>query len=220
VTISAPPVRTFKPRRRPLTPARAELLERLEPVWCIPEEGEGFDPLAVFGREAPLVLDIGIGFGDSLTTMAAAEPDVDVIGADVHTPGIASTLARIESMELANVRLLHGDALVFMGRLAPASLAGIRIFFPDPWPKARHRHRRMATAEHVERFVSTLRPGGWIHLATDIDDYALQVQRVCDARADLRGGVVERPDSRPVTRYERKGIDAGRTPIDLIYLRS
>ena len=216
---ASPPIRTFKPRRRPLSPARTELFERLAPVWCIDEVGEPFEPVAVFGRVAPLVIDIGIGFGDSLTTVAAADPTVDLIGADVHTPGIASTLARIESMGLTNVRLLHGDALVFLQRIAPGSLAGIRIYFPDPWPKARHRHRRMTSEEHLDRFVSLLEPGGTLHVATDMDDYAAQTRRVCDDHRSLEGGAVPRPAWRPVTRYERKGLDAGRSVTDLIYRR-
>ena len=214
-----PPVRTFKPRRRPLSPARSALFDRLAPQYCLAEAGPELDPAAVFARSAPVVLEVGIGLGDSLTAMAAAEPGLDVIGADVHTPGIASSLARVEELGLDNVRLVHGDALVFLRRLAPGSLAGIRIFFPDPWPKARHRHRRMATAERVDRFVRVLAPGGWIHLATDIADYAAQMQRVCDGRDDLAGGAVERPPDRPVTRYERKGLVAGRAATDLVYRR-
>lgn len=202
-----------------MTAARAELFGRLAPIWCLDEIGEHLDPVAVFGRSAPLVLDIGIGFGDSLTTAAAADPDVDLIGADVHTPGIASTLARIETMGLTNLRLVHGDALVFLARLSPGMLAGIRIYFPDPWPKVRHRHRRITSAANVERFVSLLRPGGRLHIATDSADYATATRSVCDAHPDLEGGVVERPDWRPVTRYERKGITAGRTAIDLLYRR-
>lgn len=192
-------------------------MARLAPVWCVDEEGDRFDPAAQFGRSAPLVVDIGIGLGDDLTTMAAADPDTDVFGCDVHTPGIASTLARIESSGLTNVRLVHGDALVFLDRIAPGALAGIRIYFPDPWPKARHRHRRMATEEHVDRFVRLLGHGGFLHVATDIDDYAAQVERVCDAHPALEGGAVDRPAWRPVTRYERKAIDAGRTVTDLLY---
>lgn len=202
-----------------MTTARAELFERLAPVWCLDEVGGPFDPDAVFGRTAPLVFDIGIGFGDSLTTAAADDPDVDLIGADVHTPGIASTLARIETMGLTNLRLLHGDALVFLARLSPGILAGIRIYFPDPWSKVRHRHRRITSAANVDRFVSLIRPGGRLHIATDIADYATAARSVCDAHQNLEGGVVERPDWRPVTRYERKGIAAGRTAIDLIYRR-
>lgn len=198
-------------------------MARLEPVWCVAETddaaGARFDPAMVFGRVAPLVVDIGIGFGDSLTTMAAADPDVDVIGCDVHTPGIASTLARIDTMGLANVRLVHGDALVFLDRIAPGALAGIRIYFPDPWPKARHRHRRMTTRLHVDRFVRRLAPRGFLHVATDIDDYAVQTRRVCDGHPDLEGGVIDRPDWRPVTRYERKGLAAGHAITDLLYRR-
>lgn len=208
---------TFKPRRRQLTPGRSALLERLEPEFCVDEEGGRFDAGAEFGREAPLVLDIGIGYGDSLTTAAADEPDVDVIGADVHTPGIASTLARIETMGLTNVRLVHGDALRFADRLAPGSLHGLRIYFPDPWRKARHRNRRMASSANVDRFVTLLSIGGTLHVATDIDDYARQVATLCDAHPGLVGGVVARPTWRPETRYERKGIDAGRTVTDLLY---
>jgi tRNA (guanine-N7-)-methyltransferase len=215
-----PPVRTFKPRRRPLTSARADLLERLSPIWCLAETGAPIDARAVFERSAPVVLDIGIGLGETATAMAALDPATDTIGVDVHTPGIASTLARIEATELTNLRLVHGDALVFLDRVPPGSLAGIRIFFPDPWPKARHRHRRMATPQHVARFAAALRSGGWIHLATDIDDYALQMQRVCDEHPRLTGGVVARPDTRPITRYERKGLAAGRSTTDLLYRRT
>ncbi len=112
---------------------------------------------------------------------------------------------------------MHGDALVFAQRLAPASLAGILLFFPDPWPKARHRHRRMVSKDNVARFVELLASGGYLHVATDIADYALQTERVCGAHDALVGGVVERPSSRPVTRYERKGLRAGRPSTDLVY---
>ena len=202
-----------------MTAARADLFERLVPVWCVDEVGERLDTAVLFGHVAPVVLDIGIGFGDSLTTAAAADPNTDLIGADVHTPGIASTLARIESMGLANVRLLHGDAIVFLARIAPESLAGIRIYFPDPWPKVRHRHRRMTTAANIERFVSLLQRHGTLHIATDSSDYAAGTQRICDAHPELAGGVVDRPDWRPITRYEEKAIAAGRAAIDLLYHR-
>lgn len=218
-SLARPDFRTFKPRRRQLTPARAELFERLAPVWCLAESGAALDPAEVFGRTAPLVIDIGIGFGDSFTTSAAEDPQVDLIGADVHTPGIAASLARVEAMGLSNVRLVHGDALVFLRRVTPGSLAGIRIYFPDPWPKNRQRHRRMTSAANVDRFVSLLADRGTLHIATDSEEYALATQAVCDADPRLEGGVIDRPDWRPVTRYERKGIDAGRRSTDLLYRR-
>lgn len=192
-------------------------MERLRPAWCVAETGDAFDPVTAFGRAAPIVVDIGIGLGDSLTTMAAADPGTDVIGIDVHTPGIASTLARIESMGLANVRLVHGDALVFLDRIAPGTLAGIRIYFPDPWPKARHRHRRMISEQNVARFVHLLAPEGFLHVATDIDDYAVQTERILDVHHRLEGGMVDRPAWRPVTRYERKGLTTGHAITDLLY---
>jgi tRNA (guanine-N7-)-methyltransferase len=211
-------VRTFKPRRRSLSPRRQATFDRLGPAYCVDERGPPFDRAAEFGRAVPLVLDIGIGSGESLTTMAAAEPEHDLIGCDVHTPGIASTLARIETMGLTNVRLVHGDALEFCERLEPGSLSVIRIYFPDPWPKVRHRHRRLLSEANVDRFVTLLTPGGCLHVATDITDYAEQAERVCAAHPALDGGPIERPAWRPVTRYERKGLDAGRTVTDLWYV--
>jgi tRNA (guanine-N7-)-methyltransferase len=173
----------------------------------------------VFGRSAPVVLDIGIGLGDTTLAMAAAQPELDVIGVDVHTPGIASSLAGIEEHGLSNLRLVHGDALEFLDRLAPSSLTGVRVFFPDPWPKARHHHRRIVRADVVARLVARLRPAGWIHLATDNAEYAAVMQRVCDDHPELRGGPLERPPERPLTRYEEKGLAAGRTVTDLRYVR-
>jgi tRNA (guanine-N7-)-methyltransferase len=195
------------------------LFDRLKPLWCLDEVGCEFDPVAVFGRGAPLVFEIGIGSGESLTSAAADDPETDLIGADVHTPGVAATLARIDSMGLTNVRLLHGDAMVFLERLTPRSLAGIRIFFPDPWPKARHRHRRITSSANIDRFVSLLQQGGSLHVATDIAEYAAATQYVCAAHPELDGGVVARPEWRVVTRYETKGIEADRTATDLIYRR-
>ena len=123
--------------------------------------------------------------------------------------------------DLGVERVVHVlcDVLGFLDRIAPSSLAGVRIWFPDPWPKARQRHRRLVRDDVVARLVPLLRPGGWLHLATDIDDYAAQMQRVCDDHADLTGGPIERPAWRPVTRYEARGLGAGRTVTDLWYAR-
>lgn len=215
--VERPSRRTFKPRRRRLSPSRAAALERLAPEWTLAESGPQLDLDAVFGREAAVVLEIGIGIGDTLVAMAISQPEFDVIGCDVHTPGIAAALIGIEQHGLRNVRLVHGDALEFLSRLAPHSLIGVRIFFPDPWPKPRQRPRRLVNADVVDRLVSHLRSGGWLHLTTDIDDYALQIQEVCGAHHALRGGPIERPAERPITRYERKGSAAGRTVTDLWY---
>ena len=214
-----PPVRTFKPRRRALTPRRAELFERLAPRFTLEDQGPLLDLADVFGRDADVVLDIGFGIADSLLAMAIAQPELDVIGVEVHTPGIAGALAGIERYGLSNVRLVHGDAVLFLDRLTERSLTGIRIFFPDPWPKARHHHRRLVRDVIVDRLVALLRTDGWLHLATDNDDYAEQIQRVFDANPALRGGPMPRPPDRPVTRYEQKGIDAGHHVVDFRYAR-
>jgi tRNA (guanine-N7-)-methyltransferase len=215
-----PPVRTFKPRRRSLSAARSALFERLAPTYSLDERGPLLDLAGVFGRRAPVVLDIGIGAGDALVEMAVAEPELDVIGCDVHTPGIAAVLAGIEQHSLGNVRVVHGDALIFLDRIPPASLTGVRIFFPDPWPKARHHHRRLVSGAVVARLVELMRPSGWIHVATDNADYAEQIGGVCGAHPQLTGGAIPRPPERSMTRYERKGIEAGRTIVDFWYNRS
>jgi tRNA (guanine-N7-)-methyltransferase len=214
-----PPVRTFKPRRRPLSRNRAELFERLTPVFTLSEDGSALDLEEIFGRPARVVLDVGIGVGETLLTMAVVEPELDVIGVDVHTPGIAHVLAGIEEHGLTNVRLVHGDALQFIDRLRPGSLAGIRIFFPDPWPKARHHHRRLVRDDVVAKLVELVGDDGWLHLATDNDDYAEQMKRACDEHPQLAGGPIQRPSRRPITRYEQKGIESGHTVVDLWYNR-
>jgi tRNA (guanine-N7-)-methyltransferase len=229
-----PPTRTFKPRRRPLSSSRAEVYARLAPRFALDESGPtlDFDQVfgdqvfgdqvfgdQVFGVHAQVVLDIGIGIGDVMIAMALAQPELKVVGCDVHTPGIAAVLASIEEHGLDNVRVVHGDALQFIDRLQPAALTGVRIFFPDPWPKIRQRHRRLVRADVVDRLVALLRVGGWLHLATDIADYAEQIERVCGSHPGLAGGVIERPLTRPVTRYEQKGLDAGRTATDFWYER-
>jgi tRNA (guanine-N7-)-methyltransferase len=218
--VEHPPTRTFKPRRRSLSSARAEVYARLAPRFVLDERGPMLDLDDVFGRAASAVLDIGIGIGDTMIEMAIAQPEHDVIGCDVHTPGIATSLARIDEHGLDNVRLVHGDALEFVERLAPRSLTGVRVYFPDPWPKVRQRHRRLVQPDVVGRLVDLLRPDGFFHLATDIDEYATQIERVCGSHPSLDGGAIARPRERPVTRYERKGIEAGRTVTDFWYTRT
>jgi tRNA (guanine-N7-)-methyltransferase len=193
-------------------------MARVGPHWLLDESGPVLDiPALTGGRDA--VLEIGIGKGEALIAMAAADPDVVAIGCDVHTPGIAASLAEIEQRELVNVRLVHGDALVFVERVGPDALAGVRIYFPDPWPKPRQHHRRLVRPDVVACLVDRVRVGGFVHLATDIDDYAAQMRRVCDDEPRLHGGAIDRPGWRPVTRYEQRGELAGRTATDLWYTR-
>lgn len=210
-------VRTFKPRRRRVSPSRAQVMQRLAASHLLDETGPVLELDAVFGREAPIVLEVGFGYGDATIAMAHHQPELDLIAVDVHTPGVAGVLEAIEQDGLPNVRVVQGDAIVFIDRLPACSLAGVRIFFPDPWPKIRQRHRRLVRPDLVARFVDKLAPGGVIHLATDVADYAAQMRNVC-TNADGLEPMSDVP-WRPPTRYELKGRDAGRSSTDLAYRR-
>lgn len=187
--------------------------------WAvIADAGEIVDLGETFGVGRPVILDIGFGGGQELVDIARTRPDEAVIGVEIHTPGIARVLAAVED-GLANVRVVDGDALEFLDRIAPGSLAGIRIFFPDPWPKVRQRGRRLVQTDNVRRLIDRLELGGTLHLATDVADYATQMEAVCAADGRLDGGRVARPDWRPETRFERRGRDEGRASVDLMYER-
>jgi tRNA (guanine-N7-)-methyltransferase len=215
-----PPQRSFKPRRRGLSASRLLAYERASAKWRIEIEGPMLDLADLFGRHGDVVLDIGFGGGEALIERAEVRPDEQVIGIDVHTPGVARVMREVESRGLANVRVAEGDVVELLARLPLRSLAGIRVFYPDPWPKQRQRGRRLIRAENVAQLAARLDDGGCLHLATDDDDYAAQMRQVCDATAGLTGGFVERPSWRPTTRFERRAIDAGRRSTDLVYLQS
>ena len=165
-----------------------------------------------------MVLDIGFGSGEALIELAERRPHERVLGIDVHTPGIAAVLEAVESRGLRNVRVAEGDVIDLAARIPVGSLATIRVFFPDPWPKRRQRGRRLIRSEIMDRLVPLLRVGGELQLATDVEDYAMQMVEVCAAVTGLLGGVIERPSWRPVTRYEQRAIDEGRRPVDLLYI--
>ncbi len=177
-----------------------------------------YDPAAWFGRAAPLILEIGSGMGESTAALAAAEPDVDHLAVEVFEPGIAALLMR--ATELTNLVVLRGDAVALLSEKVPeASLAGIRIFFPDPWPKRRHHKRRLVQPEFVALAATRLRPGGTLHMATDWADYAEQMRAVADAEPRLVGGEVPRPPWRPVTKFEARARAEGRDVHDFVYRR-
>jgi tRNA (guanine-N7-)-methyltransferase len=214
------PVRTYKPRRGRLGTASAEALQRLRPTYGVDVDGRLLDPAAVFGRRAPLVLEIGCGHGEATALLAAADPARDVLAVDVHTPGLGALLRRVEAAGLRNVRVADGDAVVVLrDMLAPGSLDEVRVLFPDPWPKARHHKRRLVTPAFAELVADRLRPGGRLHVATDWTHYADQVVQVVRDCRGLDGGPVPRPSSRPLTRFERRAHVAGRTVVDVVATR-
>ena len=217
VTVPSAAVRTFKVRRR-VTPGQADALARLLPVYGV-AGATPFSPVRAFGREAPLVLEIGSGMGEATAAMAAADPDRDLLAVEVHTPGLGTLLRRIEDAGLTNVRVLEGDAREVLAQLlAPGSLDEVRVFFPDPWPKARHLKRRLVTAEFAALVASRLRPGGRLHVATDWASYAAQVEQVLAGSAEYEVVARDR-EARPVTRFEQRGLDAGRQPYDVVARR-
>jgi tRNA (guanine-N7-)-methyltransferase len=225
-----PPIPSFVHHRSRLTEGQQQAWERWWPergrdVAALLSGAEPYDPQAWFGRAAPLVLEIGSGMGESTAALAAAAPGVDHIAVEVYEPGLAQLLMRTAAAELTNVVLLRGDAVALLRELVPpASLAGIRVFFPDPWPKRRHRKRRLVRPEFAALAASRLEPGGILHLATDWDDYAVQMRAVCDAEpslenvaADQPGGWTPRPEWRPVTKFEQRALLEGREVHDLMY---
>ncbi|MGI9644386.1 MAG: tRNA (guanosine(46)-N7)-methyltransferase TrmB [Ilumatobacteraceae bacterium] len=213
------PASTFKRRRRKLSPKRQAELEEWIGRWGLDPVGPPVDLDALFGRAAPVYLDVGFGHGESTIELARVRPDVDVIGVEVHDPGVVTVLDAVENVPLPNVRVVHGDVLSFLDRVPAGALAGVCVFFPDPWPKPRQRHRRLIRADVVAAFAERLRPGGELLLATDIVDYAEQMIEACDGDGRLTGGVADPPSWRPSTRFERRGRDEGRPATDLCYRR-
>lgn len=180
----------------------------------------GFSWSEVFGREAPLAVEIGCGIGEATVALAAARPGTNVLALEVWLPGVAETLGRVAEAGLDNVRLCGVDAVWLLEHVVPPdSLEELWTFFPDPWHKVRHHKRRLVAPGFAATAARRLRPGGWWRLATDWSEYAEQMVAVLDAEPLLEGGVVERWAERPLTKFERKGLAVGRTITDLAYRR-
>ncbi len=216
-----PPIRTFHPRRGRMSARRTGARDALWPEVGLTVEDGDRTPLDLddlFGRSAPRVLEIGFGMGDATAAMAAADPARDYLAVEVHTPGIASLLALIGEQSLTNVRVARGDALWLVQRLAPGSLDAVHVFFPDPWPKARHHKRRLVRPANVALLRDRLRPGGILHCATDWPHYADEMAVTLDGDPGLEFAGDDRAD-RPETKFERRGSGAGRPITDLRYRR-
>ena len=216
-------IRTYRPRRGRQGARHRDALHRLWPRFGVEISPAPFDPATVFGRPAPLVLEIGSGMGQATAEMAGADPGRDYLAVDVHTPGVANLLALVEERGLANVRVAHGDALELVRhRIAPDSLDAIHVFFPDPWPKGRHHKRRLIQPANVSLLRSRLVRGGTLHCATDWADYAAAMLATLTAESGLvnaHGGFAPRPAHRPVTKFEERAAASGRTCVDLVFRR-
>ncbi|MBX3286261.1 MAG: tRNA (guanosine(46)-N7)-methyltransferase TrmB [Actinobacteria bacterium] len=233
-------------RRGRMTAARHAVLAELGPAWLL-DPADATSPAALtraFGRQAPLVLDIGAGNGEATRAWAEAHPDHDVLAVELHRPGLARLVRDLHDAGPPNVRAVEADALLVLEAMPPGSLAGLRVLFPDPWPKRRHVGRRLVDPAFVRLATDRLAVGGWLHVATDWDDYAQQaraslatearLEPVVDEVDEIDGAVADedghrpgwdgppwrtqRPE-RPVTAYEQRGLDAGRSIADLVALR-
>ena len=211
-------IRSYVLRQGRTTPAQKLSLERLLPVFGIPYSNELLDPQAVFGRVAPLVLEIGSGMGETTAEIARQNPATDFIAIEVHGPGVGSLLKRIEVLELDNLRVVRHDAVeVLVNMIAEDSLAGIHLFFPDPWPKKRHHKRRLVQAPFAALAARKLAPGGYLHAATDWPEYAAQMAAVLGGEPMLEPA--GQTKWRPVTKFERRGVGLGHPVRDLLFLR-
>lgn len=178
-----------------------------------------------FGRSAPVLLEIGSGMGETTSQLVAAAPELNYVAVEVYKPGLAQLLLRAEHLGgLGNLRVLRGDAVdLLTDHIAPASLHGVRIFFPDPWPKKKHHKRRLVQPEFVSLVASRLEPGGVLHLATDWENYAEQMLEVCSGErllTNVHDGWAPRPDWRPVTKFEQRAVNEGRISHDLMFRRN
>jgi tRNA (guanine-N7-)-methyltransferase len=218
------PIRSFVVRAGRMSPGQARALASLSSRYVVPFADAQLDFAAVFGRDAPVVVEIGFGMGAATAAIAAATPTVDYLGIEVHPPGVGALLQRIEEAQLGNVRIIRHDAVeVLRSMIAPRSLAGIHVFFPDPWPKKRHHKRRLIQPDLVGLLASRLAAGATLHCATDWEPYAEQMLVVLAAEPSLvnaaGGGFAARPQARPLTKFEQRGLALGHGVRDLVFAK-
>lgn len=216
-------VRSFVLRQGRFTPAQQRAFDERWPRFGIDYNGQPRDLDATFGHPAHKVLEIGFGNGTALRFAAQQDPSRDYIGIEVHAPGVGRLLNALADDNADHVRLYHHDAVeVLQNEIADGALDEVRIYFPDPWHKKRHNKRRLIQAPLVEKLVKKLKPGGYLHAATDWEDYAIQIMEVFSANADLANtadGYAPRPDYRPLTKFEARGIKLGHGVWDIIFTR-
>ncbi|MEX8498646.1 tRNA (guanosine(46)-N7)-methyltransferase TrmB [Leptothrix ochracea] len=223
-------IRSYVLRAGRMGSGQQRALEELGPRFVVPFEAAPANWDALLGRSAPRVLEIGFGMGQATAEIAQARPDTDFVGVEVHVPGVGALLKLIEERQLSNLRILNHDAVQVLDQMiAPASLAGVHVFFPDPWHKKKHNKRRLIQPEFVAKLVSRLAPGGYVHCATDWQDYAEQMLAVLSAEPGLvnsvteggdGGGYAPRPDYRPLTKFEARGLRLGHGVWDLVFNRA
>lgn len=217
-------IRSFVLRQGRLTPAQQRAVDSLLPRFGIPYNNQQHDLNQAFGRSAPKILEIGFGMGTATAEIARNSPENDHLGIEVHTPGVGNLLKLIEEQGLSNLRLIQHDAVeVLRDMIADAALDGVHIFFPDPWPKKRHHKRRLIQAEFIRLLCAKLKPGGYLHFATDWEEYAQWTLEALSAEpllANTAPGYAPKPDYRPETKFERRGINLGHGVWDIVFRRT
>lgn len=218
-------VRSFVRRTGRVTTGQARAWQAFGPRFLVPYRPEPLDLAATFGRAAPTVLEIGFGMGEATAHIAALRPAHDFLCCEVHEPGVGALLKRVGEAGLANVRIVAHDAVEVIDHMVPpASLAGVHVFFPDPWHKLRHHKRRLIQPPLVAKLAARLAPGGYLHCATDWEPYAQQMLAVLGAEPLLAntaadGGYAPRPDYRPLTKFENRGLKLGHGVWDVVFTR-
>jgi tRNA (guanine-N7-)-methyltransferase len=218
------PIRSFVLRQGRVSNAQQRALEELKPRYGIPYRDEFLDLEQAFGRAAPKILEIGFGMGETTARIAAAHPENDYLGIEVHSPGVGSLLKQIDEGGLTNARIMQHDAVEVLKHMIPAaSLDGVHIFFPDPWPKKRHHKRRLIQPALVALLCGKLKPGGYFHAATDWQEYAEHILAVLSAEpllVNTADGYAPRPDYRPLTKFEQRGLRLGHGVWDIVFRRA
>jgi tRNA (guanine-N7-)-methyltransferase len=218
------PLRSYVLRQGRMSPAQSRALAELLPRFGIDYAPAPLAFAQVFGRVAPVTLEIGFGMGETTAAIAQAHPQHDFLALDVHAPGVGALLKRIDAMALTNVRVIRHDAVEVVGQMiAPASLAAVHVFFPDPWPKKRHHKRRLLQSAFVHALAQRLVPGGYLHAATDWEDYAHEILATFAAEPLLTNsaeGFAPKPGWRPQTKFELRGRKLGHGVWDVLFTRS
>jgi tRNA (guanine-N7-)-methyltransferase len=214
-------IRSYVLRTGRTTTGQAKAIDALGPRYLVPYEPQPVNLAALFGRAAPTVLEIGFGMGEATAHIAGLMPEKNFLCCEVHTPGVGALLKRIGDLGLTNIRIVQHDAVEVLDHmLPPASLAGVHIFFPDPWHKARHNKRRLVQPHFVAKLLPRLEGGGYIHCATDWEPYAQQMLEVLSAEPALQNtaeGFAPRPEYRPLTKFENRGIRLGHGVWDVVF---
>jgi tRNA (guanine-N7-)-methyltransferase len=223
MTTELPRIRSYVLRQGRVSNAQRRAHETLLPLLGIEFGETTLDLDAVFGRRAPRILEIGCGMGETTVAIAAAHPECDYIGIEVHTPGVGSLLKQIDELRLTNVRVIQHDAVAVLEKMIPpSSLDGLHIFFPDPWPKNRQQKRRLIQAPFISLATSRLKPGAYLHAATDWQEYAEQILAVFSAEQSLvntAAAYAEKPAYRPQTKFETRGLKLGHGVWDIVFRR-